>query len=43
MSIQKQYLKDKSPGVNWLNDKDADSYVHCPYGDCKNSVIIAWP
>jgi 1,4-alpha-glucan branching enzyme len=34
---QFRYLAD---GVNWLNDKDADTYIHCPYGNCENSVII---
>ncbi|NOX32272.1 MAG: glycoside hydrolase [Deltaproteobacteria bacterium] len=27
-------------GVDWENDRDADTYVHCPYGNCDNSVII---
>jgi 1,4-alpha-glucan branching enzyme len=34
---QFRYLAD---GVNWLNDNDADTYIHCPYGNCENSVII---
>jgi len=34
---QFRYLAD---GVNWLNDKDADTYLHCPYANCENSVVI---
>jgi len=34
---QFRYLAD---GVNWLNDNDADTYIHCSYGNCENSVII---
>ncbi|MFH2059452.1 MAG: isoamylase early set domain-containing protein [Pseudomonadota bacterium] len=34
---QFRYLAD---GVTWLNDKDSDTYIHCPYGNCENSVII---
>ncbi len=24
----------------WQNDQDADTFVHCPFGNCDNSVII---
>jgi len=34
---QFRYLAD---GMNWLNDKDADTYIHCPYGNCENSVVL---
>ncbi|MDX2441576.1 MAG: isoamylase early set domain-containing protein [Desulfobacterales bacterium] len=34
---QFRYLAD---GVNWLNDTDADAYIHSPYGNCDNSVIV---
>jgi len=34
---QFRYLAD---GVSWLNDAEADTYIHCPYGNCENSVII---
>lgn len=34
---QFRYLAD---GVNWLNDTGADTYIHCPYGNCDNSVIV---
>lgn len=34
---QFRYIAD---GVAWLNDKDADDYIYCPYGNCENSVII---
>ena len=34
---QFRYLID---AADWRNDWDADSYVHCPYGNCNNSVVI---
>ncbi len=34
---QFRYLAD---GVDWINDKDADTYIHCAYGNCENSVVI---
>ncbi|MFH2091549.1 MAG: isoamylase early set domain-containing protein [Pseudomonadota bacterium] len=34
---QFRYLMD---GVNWKNDPKADTYRHCSYGNCENSVII---
>jgi len=34
---QFRYLAD---GVNWLNDKDADTYFYSPYGKCENSVVV---
>jgi 1,4-alpha-glucan branching enzyme len=36
-TYQFRYLAD---GVDWISDQDADTYVHCPYGNCKNSVVI---
>ncbi len=36
-TYQFRYLAD---GVDWVNDMDADTYVHCSYGNCENSVII---
>ena len=24
----------------WQNDQDADAFVHCPFGNCDNSVVI---
>ncbi|MCP3874677.1 MAG: glycoside hydrolase [Desulfobacteraceae bacterium] len=34
---QFRYLMD---GVAWKNDQEADTYIHCPYGNCENSVVI---
>ena len=34
---QFRYLID---GVSWRNDLEADTYVHCSYGNCENSVVI---
>lgn len=36
-NFQFRYLID---GMYWKNDSDADSYVHCTYGNCENSVIV---
>jgi len=33
---QFRYLLD---GIDWKNDWEADNYVHCPYGNCHNSVV----
>lgn len=35
---QFRYLAD---GMNWINDNEADGYIHCPYGNCDNSAIVA--
>ncbi|MBT3177697.1 MAG: glycoside hydrolase [Desulfobacula sp.] len=34
---QFKYLIDEK---DWKNDQDADTYIHCPYGNCDNSVVI---
>ncbi|MBU1344399.1 MAG: isoamylase early set domain-containing protein [Proteobacteria bacterium] len=34
---QFRYVMD---GVGWKNDLEADNHIHCPYGNCENSVII---
>ncbi len=34
---QFRYLAD---GEGWFNDTDADTYIHCAYANCENSVII---
>ena len=34
---QFRYLAD---GVDWITDIEADTHIHCPYGNCDNSVII---
>ncbi len=36
-NYQFRYLID---GMHWKNDLGADSLVHCPYGNCENSVIV---
>ena len=33
---QFRYLLDDR---DWVSDSQADAYVHCPYGDCENSVL----
>lgn len=38
-AYQFRYLSD---GVNWMNDNDADAYVHNQYGN-SNSVVITDP
>lgn len=34
---QFRYLVDD---VDWQNDQEADTYLHCPYGNCENSVVV---
>ncbi|MCK5836524.1 MAG: isoamylase early set domain-containing protein [Desulfobacula sp.] len=34
---QFRYLVDS---VDWRNDGEADTYIHSPYGNCDNSVVI---
>jgi 1,4-alpha-glucan branching enzyme len=34
---QFRYLAD---GEVWLNDNEADAFIHSPYGNCENSVIV---
>ncbi len=36
-SYQYRYLID---GKKWENDWKADEYVHSPFGNCENSVVI---
>lgn len=36
-NYQFRYLADD---VNWINEREADDYKHCAYGNCENSVIV---
>jgi 1,4-alpha-glucan branching enzyme len=33
---QFRYLLDEN---TWINESEADCHVHCPYGNCQNSVL----
>jgi len=41
LDVNKEYqFRYLINGVDWKNDQEADTYIHCPYGHCENSVVI---
>jgi len=41
LDVNKEYqFRYLINGVDWKNDQEADAYIHCPYGQCENSVVI---
>lgn len=43
LDANKEYqLRYLIGGECWENDRDADKYVSTPFGDCGNSVVIAY-
>ncbi|MFH2059781.1 MAG: isoamylase early set domain-containing protein [Pseudomonadota bacterium] len=41
LEVKKEYqFRYLINGVDWKNDQEADTYIHCPYGHCENSVVI---